>query len=746
MARRRIQVALIAVVALASLVSVVDRASASTTRIAGANRYETSAAISAAFFSPGVTMAFLATGENFPDALAGVPIAAFWGAPILLVGRDELPAAVDEELARLRPSSIVVLGGTGSVSEQVASAAGRRTTGQVVRIAGSNRYETAASISENTFRSGADVVHVASGTSFADALAGGPAAAVADGPVLLVDHDSVPEATAAELGRLAPDRIVVLGGEAAVSSATAQQLRSFAPVTRRAGNDRYDTAAAVSAGSFGRDRDRVFVATGAAFPDALAAGAAAAATGAPIILSKRTCTPRSVATELGRLSASDTIILGGEAAVSGGALSTTCAGTDSFRFSDVPFQPGSLTSTYFVGAAPQVAKVGRFSVTATYSNVGIQVARRDGSDEWEQLPPIGGDGTLLYGMDVLDNGDVVLAYDDGGATSVVWSVGDTWWQPVSVPPGSGLVRIAGDIYLWSNPEDAEVGDWEVAGWNGFGFGPSRRLLEPLPPGDGMEAAARYIHKWMDTADGAVFFMREYEPYDPAEDVTRSEVHVVTLGDGATVVESKVLERRSMDGLNRLFSTGVGLGVGRNGEIAAVWTDRDPHDFPYNPEVLVLYAMRGRDGSWSAATPITPERHADTDVLGAAVADDGKAYAFWDGPNDCGFMCVNGAQLTPTSSRLLGEHPFESFILELVPAANGVHALWTNIEGACSPGVSCTGVFEAISVSDAGWGQPRRVATQPVGFNHVVVRDGLWALNIDPDNPRVVVAERDVGPL
>jgi len=70
-----------------------------------------------------VPVAYIATGLNFPDALAGAAVAGSQGAPILLVLPDSIPAATAAELARLQPGRIVILGGAGVVSDGVANAA-----------------------------------------------------------------------------------------------------------------------------------------------------------------------------------------------------------------------------------------------------------------------------------------------------------------------------------------------------------------------------------------------------------------------------------------------------------------------------------------------------------------------------------------------------------------------------------------------------------------------------------------------
>jgi hypothetical protein len=92
------------------------------TRLAGADRYATSAAISTATYAPGVPVAYIATGLGFADALSGAPAAAHQGGPLLLVPGTSIPSVVATELARLQPGRIVVLGGTSVVSAGVASA------------------------------------------------------------------------------------------------------------------------------------------------------------------------------------------------------------------------------------------------------------------------------------------------------------------------------------------------------------------------------------------------------------------------------------------------------------------------------------------------------------------------------------------------------------------------------------------------------------------------------------------------
>lgn len=283
-------------------------------RFGGADRYATAAAVSAATFSPGVAVAYVATGADFPDALAGGPAAAVAGGPILLVSRSAIPAPIVTELIRLRPDRIAVLGGGGSVTDGVVRALDEYDTGGgVSRIAGADRYATAAAVSGATFGPETSVVYIATGATFPDALVGGVAAANARAPVLLTQRDTLPAVTEAELRRISPERIVILGGTSAVGESVLARIRAVNPeasLSRLAGADRYATAVATSRASFPA-ASTLFVATGTAFPDALVAVPAAARRNGALLLVSGTSVPPAVRDESIRLGPTSLVLLGG---------------------------------------------------------------------------------------------------------------------------------------------------------------------------------------------------------------------------------------------------------------------------------------------------------------------------------------------------------------------------------------------------------------------------------------------------
>lgn len=158
----------------------------------------------------------------------------------------------------------------------------------VVRYAGADRYATAVTVSRAAFPTGTtpDTVYLATGEAFADALSASAAAAATNGAVLLTPRDRLPAVVRAEIVRLAPASVVVLGGVGAVSAGVMTAVTPLAPsVTRVAGTTRYATSRALVRHAFaGRAVDTVWVATGRSHPDALSAGAAAGAGAQPLLV------------------------------------------------------------------------------------------------------------------------------------------------------------------------------------------------------------------------------------------------------------------------------------------------------------------------------------------------------------------------------------------------------------------------------------------------------------------------------
>lgn len=303
----------------------------STTRLAGAGRYDTGVAISEAAFSGAIDTVFVATGENFPDALAVGPVAAKLGGPVLLVQHDAVPASVVDELKRLAPRKIVVLGGPGVVSADVLSQLKTLAgSGGATRIYGSNRYATAAKIATTYFSAGSTkTVFLATGLNYPDALSGGPGAGMLGAPLLLSSTTTVPQETLSAMKTLGVTKVVFLGGTGVLSPGLESQLvKALGSVTisRYSGGSRFETSAAIVNEFFSpATTDTAYVTVSNNFPDALAGTASAVGEGAPILLSNKSCMPNATYLALQNLGVSKVVFLGGSGVIDSKAATTRCA-------------------------------------------------------------------------------------------------------------------------------------------------------------------------------------------------------------------------------------------------------------------------------------------------------------------------------------------------------------------------------------------------------------------------------------
>jgi putative cell wall-binding protein len=247
-------------------------------RFAGADRVATAVAVSGAGREQAETVV-IARADDPADALAGAPLAAHLDAPLLLTAGDRLSAATANEVRRLGATEAVLLGGEEALSERVREELERVEVevATVRRVAGANRWETAATIAAELPTG--DEVFVVRGDAggFADAITVSGLAATLGSPLLLTDPGRLPAETAGAIG--GDVDVVVVGGPAAVSSGVEQQLGELAAGVRRLqGATRYATSAAVAAEAVDREMgsDVIWTATGVDFPDGLVAGPAAA--------------------------------------------------------------------------------------------------------------------------------------------------------------------------------------------------------------------------------------------------------------------------------------------------------------------------------------------------------------------------------------------------------------------------------------------------------------------------------------
>ncbi|MFD5215752.1 cell wall-binding repeat-containing protein [Microbacterium sp. NPDC058345] len=308
-------------------------------RIAGTDRYDTAVRLSRTLDGP-VSVVFVATGTDFPDALTAAAAAGAAGGPLLLTRPTMLPDVVRAELVRLAPQRIVVVGGSGVVAAGVERAL--RSIAPTTRVQGADRYETARRLSTAEFAS-ADEVFVVTGRDYPDALVAAATAGGARVPVVLVNGraTTLPSGILQEIRRLGAERVSIVGGYGAVRPEIQAVLAKAGLAVRRlAGANRYDTAAAVDDAYFpAGSADRALIATGADFPDALAGAAAAARAKQPLYLAARTCAHPATVASASHVGITATLALGGTAVVSdASARLVSCAKAE----------PGSVLDQSFV--------------------------------------------------------------------------------------------------------------------------------------------------------------------------------------------------------------------------------------------------------------------------------------------------------------------------------------------------------------------------------------------------------------
>lgn len=257
-------------------------------RIAGNDRIDTVNQIALTGWPHGTETVIITRSDDFPDALAGVPLAKKYAAPILITNPNELDSGVIEALNTLKPTTAIILGGEGAISQTVETQL-RETlhwTEDIQRIAGQDRFETAALIAQQFPKEG--IVAVATGMDFPDALSMASAAASANIPLLLTSKDKVPEITIQTLQELQPKGIYLAGGENSISPQVVEQLSQVSGIAaesiiRLHGNSRYETSVKI-AEKFYPEAGGIYIATGQDFTDPLAAGALAATKNGSLLL------------------------------------------------------------------------------------------------------------------------------------------------------------------------------------------------------------------------------------------------------------------------------------------------------------------------------------------------------------------------------------------------------------------------------------------------------------------------------
>lgn len=261
-------------------------------RLYGTDRYKTSISISNSFNSGTVQNVIVASGKNFPDALAGSVLSKKYDAPILLLNStlNESTDSIDYIKTHLgKTGHIYVLGGDASVSNEFVSEMRKDGYNNIVRLGGKNRFDTNKFIVDSMNLEKGTPVVIANGYGFADALSVSSVASIKGYPILMTGASNLPDETKNMLSTIQPSQVYIIGGTGSVSDNVVNEVKNLVPtlasdkVTRIAGQTRYDTSLEICK-YFNLETDNAVLANGENFPDALSGSALASKLSAPIIL------------------------------------------------------------------------------------------------------------------------------------------------------------------------------------------------------------------------------------------------------------------------------------------------------------------------------------------------------------------------------------------------------------------------------------------------------------------------------
>lgn len=278
-------------------------------RIGGKNRYETAQLIADRLGS-NFEKIIIATGENYPDALAGSLLTES-KYPILLTHKNEVSDAVKEMAHEAK--EVIVLGGTNTITSEVEKQLADEDT-KVTRIAGKNRYETAAMIAATSQTQERILV---SGVNYPDAIVGAGLSLQTEVPILLTAPNRLTQETASAMQSHGIKGLTILGGSKAISEdVQAEAAKHLSTLERIAGADRYATSIEV-ARRYSAPKTMI-LATGEDFPDALTSAPLSGMLDAPILLVRGNELSPDLKDFLhdNRMNLEEVIIVGGEASVS----------------------------------------------------------------------------------------------------------------------------------------------------------------------------------------------------------------------------------------------------------------------------------------------------------------------------------------------------------------------------------------------------------------------------------------------
>ncbi|MCJ0223458.1 cell wall-binding protein Cwp10 [Clostridioides difficile] len=265
-------------------------------KLKGADRFETAIKISQSGWTKSDTVVIV-NGEDksMVDGLTATPLASVKNSPILLSSNEKLPQKTVEELKRLNPSKVVVIGGNNSMPNSVVEAIKAVNSKiSVQRIGGDTRYQTSINIAKEIDKTNnVSKLYIGAGNGEADSLSIASLAGKEKTPIVLTQKDGVDNEAEQFIKSNKVSNIYFIGGVEKISNKAIEQVGKIANKdisnNRVAGQTRQETNAKVIDKFYSQSKlDGVVVANQDKLIDALAVGPLAAKNNSPVILATNT--------------------------------------------------------------------------------------------------------------------------------------------------------------------------------------------------------------------------------------------------------------------------------------------------------------------------------------------------------------------------------------------------------------------------------------------------------------------------
>lgn len=275
----------------------------------GSDRYQTAIELSKHTFAKTANAVIIASGESYPDALAGSTLASVLHAPLILTKKNSIKSDILLELARLKPKSTYILGGRDTISEGVEKEI-KNVHDNVERLYGVNRYDTSVKIAEKvralTDNKIKDTV-IVNGKNFPDALSAGALGAKLKAPLILTNGKSLPTGYENVMNKSERNLNTIVGGPDSVDI-------PYLYADRISGINRYETSAALAQKFFAKSQTAV-VASGLDYPDGLSSVTLYHAYQMPILLTNKKNLNASVINYLNLNDVNTALVVGGMSSI-----------------------------------------------------------------------------------------------------------------------------------------------------------------------------------------------------------------------------------------------------------------------------------------------------------------------------------------------------------------------------------------------------------------------------------------------